>query len=254
MILGIMQPYFFPYLGHFDLIAYSDRWIVFDTVQYIRHGWVNRNRILHPKKGWQYVTVPLRKHTRNTAIKDIEVNEDLKWRPRILSQIQHYKKKAPFFSETYRLVEKCLRVEECSLSRLNVALLEKVCCYLDLGFEYEYFSEMDLDVGPAEGPGDWALRISEAMGATEYVNPPGGTAIFNSSKFEALGIKLTIRDLPFLEYTCGNYEFVPGLSIIDVLMWNSPNKVMSYLEKHRPDGGARMGAPGSSITGGVGGR
>jgi hypothetical protein len=181
--------------------------------------------------------VPLRRHTRDTAIKDIQVNEDLDWRLRILNQIRHYKKKAPYFPETYQLVEECMAVQEHFLSRLNVAILEKVCRHLGLGFEYEYFSEMDLNLGLVEGPGDWALRISERMGATEYVNPPGGTAIFDASKFEALGIKLTIRTAPLLEYTCGDHEFVPGLSIIDVLMWNSPNAVMSHLENHGCDGG-----------------
>jgi hypothetical protein len=231
MKLGIMQPYFFPYLGYFDLINYSDRWIAFDTVQYIRHGWVNRNRILHPKEGWQYIIVPLNKFRRDTVIRDIEVNEDPRWRTRILGQIKHYKKKAPYFRETYQLVEECLAVEEHSLPRLNVAILDKVCRYLGIPFEYEYFSEMELELGPVEGPDDWALCISEAIGATEYVNPAGGIAIFDSSKFEARGIRLSIRNLPSLGYPCTGYEFIPGLSIIDVLMWNPPDKVKEYLDK-----------------------
>jgi hypothetical protein len=233
MRLAIMQPYFFPYLGYFDLINYSDRWIVFDTAQYIRHGWVNRNRILHPKEGWQYIIVPLKKHSRNTAIKDIEVSGDSGWHNRILGQIQHYKKKAPYFDMTYQFVQECLSIKEHSLSRLNAAILEKVCRHLGISFNYEYYSEMDLRLGSVEGPDDWALRIAEALRAEEYVNPPGGTEIFDPAKFEAIGIKLTIRNLPVLEYPCKGYECVPGLSIIDVLMWNSPEKVKEYLEKHK---------------------
>lgn len=233
MKLGIMQPYFLPYLGYFDLINCSDRWIVFDTAQYIRHGWMNRNRILHPKEGWLYVTVPVRKHSRDTAIKDIEVGADPKWRPGIQGQIQHYKKRAPYFRETAALVEECLRAKEHSLSRLNVAILEKVCVHLGIPFQYDYFSDLRLDLGPVDGPGEWALRISEALGATEYVNPPGGEAIFDRSKFEAAGIKLTIRKLPPLEYDCPGYEFIPSLSIIDVLMWNSPEEIGQHLEAHK---------------------
>ena len=231
MKLGIMQPYFFPYLGYFDLINYSDLWIVFDTVQYIRHGWVNRNRILHPKQGWQYIVVPLKKHSRETVIRDIEIGKNPMWYQRILGQNRHYKKKAPYFRETFRLVEECLAIEERSISRLNVVILEKVCLYLGIPFEYEYFSEMQLELESIVEPGDWALRISEKIGAEEYVNPPGAAEIFDSSKFEASGIKLTIRKrLPF-EYACPGYEFVPGLSIIDVLMWNQPDKVKEYLDK-----------------------
>jgi len=233
MILGIMQPYFFPYLGYFDLINYTDRWIVFDTVQYIRHGWINRNRILHPKEDWQYVIVPRKKHRRQTAIKDVEVSADPKWRLRILAQIQHYQKRAPYYGETYQLVEECLAVKQNSLSRLNVAILEKVCLYLGISFQYGYFSKMVLELGPVERPGDWALRIAESLGAKEYVNPPGGEEIFDQSRFKAAGIKLNIRNLPHMEHNCRGYNFVPGLSIIDVLMWSPPEKVKGYLDEHR---------------------
>jgi WbqC-like protein family len=230
MVLGIMQPYFFPYLGYFDLINYSDHWVVFDAVQYMRHGWVNRNRILHPKEGWQYITVPLKRHGRDVLIRDIEISEETDWRRRIIGQLQHYKNKAPYFEKIIRLVEECLSIVEPFLSPLNVAILDKLCQYMGIPFEYQYFSEMNLKLGVVEGPGDWALCIAEAMGAKEYVNPPGGEGIFDRSKFERAGIKLTIRNLRPIKYECKSYEFVPGLSIIDVLMWNSPDKVRGYLE------------------------
>ncbi|RJR15163.1 MAG: hypothetical protein C4581_12625 [Nitrospiraceae bacterium] len=237
MKLGIMQPYFYPYLGYFDLINYSDKWVVFDTVQYIRHGWMNRNRIVNPNGGWQYIIAPLKKHSRNTLIKDIEVMDDPGWHSRILGQIQHYRK-APYFTEVYRLMEECLEIRESSLSRLNVAILCNVCRYLDISFKYEFYSEMDLKIGQIEGPADWALRISEAMGAGEYVNPPGARNMFDEAKFQELGMKLTIRELPVFVYECGGFEFVPGLSIIDVLMWNSPEQIKNYLDFHEVESNA----------------
>lgn len=237
MILGIMQPYFFPYLGYFDLINYSDRWIVFDTVDYIRHGWINRNRILHPSEGWQYVIVPTRKHKHNIAIKDVVVNDDQKWRERIAGQIQHYKKRAPYFRPVKELIEDCLSIGETSLSRLNAKILEKVCAYMAIDLRYELFSEMSLDLGEVNGPGDWALRISEALDADEYINPPGGAEIFEPELFDKSGIKLTIRQIPDLEYGCRGYEYIPKLSIIDVLMWNSPEEVKKFLDSQTtPDG------------------
>ena len=233
MKLGLMQPYFFPYLGYFDVINCVDKWIVFDTVQYIRRGWINRNRILHPKEGWQYVIVPLRKHSRETAIKDVKIANDQPWKERIIGQLQHYRKKAPFFTQTMSLVEDCLSFEDDFISKMNVFILDKVCAHLGIRFDYEFFSEMDLEIGPVEGPGDWALRICEAMGAEEYVNPSGGINIYKEDKFADAGIRLTIRKLPPLEYTCRGYEFIPNLSIIDVLMWNEPEKIKSYLDEHR---------------------
>ena len=176
--LGIMQPYFFPYLGYFDLINCSDQWIVFDIVQYIRHGWMNRNRIHHPKEGDLYIVVPLKKNTRDVLIKDVIIFEDQKWKTKILSQLNHYRKKSPYFKETYAFVEDCLSIDEKFLSRFNAMILEKTCSLLGINFKYEYFSEMDIELGELDGPGDWALRISEVLGAKEYINPPGGEAIF----------------------------------------------------------------------------
>jgi len=230
--LGIMQPYFFPYLGYFDLINYSNRWIIFDTVQYIRHGWINRNRILKPGGDWQYVSVPLKKHGREILIKDVEISANQDWKTRLLAQLQHYKKKAPYFFKTCRLVEECLAVEEPSISRLNAAILEKVCHHLGIPFEYEYFSKMILELESVEEPGDWSLRIADKLGAKEYVNPPGAAELFDSSKFNEIGVKLTIRHLPTLEYECQGFDFIPNLSIIEVLMWNSPDKVKEFLDKN----------------------
>lgn len=229
MKLGIMQPYFFPYIGYFDLIYQTDHWIVFDTAQYIRHGWVNRNRILHPKEGWQYVTVPVQRHQRETPIKDIRIAEDGRWRDRILGQLQHYKNRAPFFNDVLEMVANSLSDSDGSLTQLNVRGLSGICAYLGVSFRFVVFSEMDLALGPVDGPGDWALRIAEALGASEYLNPPGGADLFDPSKFEAAGIRLTIQAPADLEYNCQGYEFQPNLSIIDVLMWNSPEAVRVYL-------------------------
>lgn len=233
MKLGLTQPYFFPYLGYFDLIYQTDQWIVFDSVQYIRRGWGNRNRVLHQNQGWQYLVIPLKKHSRDTSIRDIEIVDDDKWQDKIIGQLQHYKKHAPYFKQTMSIVEKGIVSDNVSLARLNVNCLSLVCQYLGIEFRYQYFSNMHLDLGPIDGPGDWALRVSEALGATEYVNPPGGVAIYDPEKFNAAGIKLTIRRLPPIEYECHRYEFIPHLSIIDVLMWNAPEKVRAHLEKHR---------------------
>ena len=84
-----------------------------------------------------------------------------------------------------------------------------------------------------EGPEDWALRISEAMGAKEYVNLPGGVDLFDEQKFTDSNIKLTIRNLPPFEYSCRGYEFIPNLSVIDLLMWNEPETIKQYLDEHR---------------------
>jgi hypothetical protein len=231
MKLAIMQPYFFPYLGYFDLINYSDRWIVFDDVQYIRHGWINRNRILHPTSGWSYILAPV-KSSRSMRIREVEFANQGEWKSRILGQLRHYQKHAPYYKDTINLLEECFTFEGNSVCQFNVFSLAKVCAYLGINFHYDIFSDMGLQLGPIEGPGDWALRISEALGVQEYVNPPGGEDLFDRTRFEENKIELTIRRLPTFEYECPPYEFVPNLSILELMMWNPPQKIAGYLKEH----------------------
>lgn len=226
-----MQPYFFPGLGYFDLMRTTDRWILFDTVQYRRHGWLNRNRILHPSSGWQYVIAPLKKHHRDTPIRDIEVREGNEWKRRIFAQIAHYKKHAPYYTRTAELVEDALDTDDERLVQVDAFILQRCCEVLGISASVEILSEMDLDLGEVQGPGDWALRISEALGADGYVNPPGGRDLFDPEAFSRCGIELEIRSFPDLTYTPRGLSFEPGLSIIDVLMWNPLEVIHDHLDR-----------------------
>ena len=106
MRLAIMQPYFFPYLGYFSLIKNTDHLILLDEVQFIRHGWIERNRMLKENDGWLYIQVPIKKDKgRNTLIKNIEVNNSLPWKEKILSQVRHYKNIAPNYSVVFNLMQ-----------------------------------------------------------------------------------------------------------------------------------------------------
>jgi hypothetical protein len=230
MILGIMQPYFFPFLGHFDLIRRADRWVVFDLVQYIRHGWINRNRILHPTDGWQYVIVPVRRHARATLIRDVEIDDGADWRNKILGQLRHYRRRAPHFEATLALVARCLEIRERSISRLNAAILAEVSAHLGIRFRGELLSEMDLPLPPIQDPGDWALEIASRLGARTYVNPAGGAALFDPARFAERGIGLELRHPPEMPCARRGYASVPGLSIIDVLMWSAPEEVRAFLD------------------------
>lgn len=224
-----MQPYFFPGPGYFHLIAHTDRWVVFDTAQYRRHSWINRNRVLHPTRGWQYILAPLEKHARETPIDEIRVVGGSDWRGKIVRQLEHYRKEAPFYEPTVKLVREALDVDTDSLARLDVEILSRCCQALDIAFAPEWFSELDLELGPIEDAGDWALRISEALDADVYVNPPGGRGLFDPARFSALGIELVIQDFSDLVYPTPGYSFEPGLSIIDALMWNPVEAIRAHV-------------------------
>jgi len=231
--LAIMQPYFMPYIGYFQLIAASDLFIAFDTAQYIRHGWVNRNRILHPTEGWQYVIAPLRKHAREAAIRDVMVQEGPEWARKLMAQMAHYKKRGPHYGEVIALLESELLPlcnTEITIAKLNVALLRAICKRLGINTPIEVYSEMGLQIADVSHAGQWALRISEAIGAKRYINPPGGRDIFNPDEFKGAGIELRFLEPGEIAYDQGGRGFEPWLSILDLMIWNSTDEIMRHLE------------------------
>ncbi|NVN98672.1 MAG: WbqC family protein [Geobacteraceae bacterium] len=234
MKLGIMQPYFFPYLGYFQLIRSVDSWVVFDVVQYMRHHWINRNRILHPNHGWQYIVVPLASHPRDALIKDMSIASQ-PWREKILAQFTHYKKKAPYYQKTIEFLKYCLfdvAESQTSLALMNHALLNETCRYLSVPYHATICSELGLDFSQIKKPGEWALAISQQLGADEYINPISGADIFEANEFINAKIKLTFIDPHLKEYLQSDYDCHTGLSIIDILMWNSLDEVKLMLKEY----------------------
>lgn len=227
--VGIMQPYLFPYLGYFQLIDATERWVVFDTPQFIRHGWVNRNRILHPTEGAQYILAPLIKKPRHTPILEMHLADKSACLDRIRGQFQHYRKWAPYFEETIALIEATFAGDETQLCALNVRSLELCCERLGIELDVRVFSKMSLELGEVQGPGDWAPKVASALGARSYTNPPGGEDLFDPAQFAELGIELQILDTELRPYDQGRRPFEPGLSILDVFMWNSPEEARALL-------------------------
>jgi hypothetical protein len=233
MKLAIMQPYFLPYLGYFSLIKHTDEFILFDTVQFIRHGWIERNRILKPSNGWQYIMVPLKKHSRETLIKDIEINNDQQWKEKILAQLQHYKKQAPYFSNVIDILNEIFSKEYATIVDLNLASLKTVCYYLGINTPIQVFSLMNIDIEPANAPDEWALNICKALGnVDEYWNPPGGQSFFDKKKYESAGINLKFHSAILTDYDQKRNVFEPGLSIIDVMMFNSVDEINKMLDNY----------------------
>jgi len=241
MKLGIMQPYFFPYLGYFDLLHNVDLFIVYDTVQYIKQGWINRNRVLHPNKiGWQYITIPVDRNSFHnsyrTPISDIRVSVTKLWKQHILGQLAHYEKNAPHAIETINFVTGCLAINEDSISRLNVHFLNECAKLLNLDFQYRFSSELDIELDMAQSSESRVLELCEFLRTKEYVNLPGGVNLYHPEIFESRNIRLTFRDLPMFVYQTHKYDFEPHLSIIDLLMWNEPREIKRHLDQYRGKG------------------
>ena len=228
-----MQPYFLPYLGYFSLIKNTDEWVVFDNVQYINRGWINRNRILSESKdGVAYITIPVIKQSREMLIMDTMIDDSQNWREKIFGQVNFYKKKAPYYLNSMQLIKKILDFDTDKISELNTNALKVICDYLELDFKYSVFSKNPMGIVSVSEPDEWALKISIANGANTYINPPGGKSFFNKNKYEKAGIELKFLNQKLNPYETLNQSFIPGLSILDVMMFNSPKSINKMLDDY----------------------
>lgn len=231
--LSIMQPYFVPYLGYFSLIKHTDHMILLDSVKFIRHGWIERNRILKPDSDWQYIRVPLKKHSSDSLISVIEIDDTLKWKEKIFSQLLHYKKRAPFYNETIKLLENALDIDTNSIVKLNENILMVICEYLDLQVNLSVFSEMDMHIQKPNAADEWALNICTLIdGVTEYWNLEGGAKFFNPKKYTDAGIDIKFMKTNLRGYPQKRRNFEAGLSIIDVLMFNNAKEINMMLDDY----------------------
>ncbi|WP_426060619.1 WbqC family protein [Hymenobacter sp. B1770] len=221
-----MQPYIFPYLGYFQLIAAVDKFILFDDVHFINKGWINRNRLLLNNDIVTF-TIPLRKASQNRLIKDLEISREIKWQPKLLKTIEMAYAKAPYFRQVFPIVNHILTADDTHISRLVHRSLLHVLDYLDVGTEVVASS-----AGYANGHLRGQHKILDICcqeQAGEYVNPLGGAALYERALFDQHGVHLHFLEPTLIGYPQFSSTFVPGLTILDVLMHNSPGQVGQML-------------------------
>jgi WbqC-like protein family len=222
MKLGVMQPYFFPYLGHFALIAAVDEWVVFDVTQYTRKSWINRNRILRAAGGWQYVSVPLVNSSIHISIARAAIANPSELEKYVLGKLSHYARRAPHYRPVCDIVRTTFaRSTDSSLVSLNISGLRTICDYLGLTFRYRICSQLALEFPQGLTAGQWAPCIAARLAADAYLNPIGGRELFNPADFATRGIELQFLDFTPFVYDTPGYAFQNSLSILDVLMWNT---------------------------------
>lgn len=230
---AIMQPYFFPYLGYFSLIKHTDLFVLFDTVQYIHHGWIERNRILNHRAGWSYIRVPRIKHHRHTLIKDVRLDNRQDWRRSLFSQLDVYRKVAPYYRDVREMIAASLDHPFEDIVSVNKTTLEATCAYLGFPRKMPVLSHLGLPMERPNAPDEWALNICKALGGVEeYWNPPGGRSFFDRGKYEAAGLALRFQEPKLTPYEQRRPTFEAGLSIIDVMMFNSPADTSRMLDAY----------------------
>lgn len=220
MRLAIMQPYFFPYIGYYQLLAAVDRFIVYDNIKYTKKGWINRNRMLQNGTDALF-TLPLKSDSDTKDVRERELAADFR-RDSLLNQIRNAYRRAPYFSQTYPLVEQIVRHEETNLFRYVANSLAATCEHLGIATELSISSGIAIDHGLKKQ--DKVLALCEAVGARTYVNASGGKDLYSREAFRERGVELEfIQSRPF-EYPQFGGVFVPWLWIIDVMMFNSMEK------------------------------
>lgn len=216
MRLAIMQPYFMPYIGYFQLIAAVDTFIVYDNIKYTKKGWINRNRMLQNGKDVMF-SLPLKSGSDSLEVCERELAADFN-RDKLLNQIKSAYRQASYFEQTFPLVEQIVRYEEANLFRFLHHAIVKTCEHLGITTEIRISSGIAIDHDLKSQ--DKVLALCEAVGASTYVNTIGGVELYAKETFREQGIELKfIQSKPF-EYTQFGDSFVPWLSIIDVMMFN----------------------------------
>jgi hypothetical protein len=225
--IAIMQPYFFPYLGYIGLMNVVDEFIILDDVQFIRHGWIERNRIIKQQGGWIYFSVPLKKHNQATLIKDIHIENSIIWKRKLFDQLVVYKKIAPNYYQVKKWLENTLSDEFNSISELNVHVLQELKVLFGLRCNICRFNDSSKIRGRVNAPDEWALEICKLYeGKVTYINPEGGRSFFNEGKYRDSGIKLNFYSQKLHIYNQRvNFPFEPGLSVLDLMMFNSNEEI-----------------------------
>lgn len=230
MKLAVMQPYLFPYLGYYQLIAAVDRFVVYDDVNFIKKGWVNRNRILVGGREHLF-TIPISNLSQNRLISEMRVDRLDRWLTSWFRTLQHHYARAPFYGPTRALLERIFTPPTDRLSDLLFRSLSEVCRYIGLTPDWVPTSSC-YENRHLKGQ-DRILDICVREKADEYINLPGGRQLYEPAAFAVRGIRLRFLEPNLQPYPQSGGPFVPGLSVIDVLMFNSPERVRAMAESGR---------------------
>jgi hypothetical protein len=230
MKLAIMQPYFLPYLGYFQLMAAVDRFVVYDDVRFIKGGWINRNRVL--VKGRDHLlTVPLSGASPNRNINEIQLITETAWKEKLLRTVEFAYRRAPYFEQIFPLVREVVNFAECNLAAYLLNGLLAIRDYLGI-WTNVIATSADYQNRELKGAAR-ILDICRREKAIVYVNASGGKELYDPDTFGANGITLRFLEPLDFRYEQFGGEFQPSLSIVDVLMFNPVEKVRDAIYRQK---------------------
>ena len=229
MKIGIMQPYFFPYIGYWQLINAVDKYVIYDDVNYIKNGWINRNNIL--LNGQKHlVTLPLDGASSFELIKNTKITSNQKVKEKLLRTIKNSYLKAPYLNEVFPIIEKTVLSENCVIANAIEFSIRKIVDYLNIDTEIILSSDLSKD-NNLKGQ-DKVIDIVKALNGDAYINAIGGQELYSKEDFAKENIQLNFLKTKDVKYKQFNNDFVPNLSIIDVMMFNSPEEIREMLDDY----------------------
>lgn len=227
MKLAIMQPYLFPYFGYFQLINAVDKFVFYDDVNFIKNGWINRNKILiHGKPA--YFTVQLKEASSFKLINQIEFIDN---RQKLLKTIRMAYSKAPYFDDVFPVINSCLNVQTKLICELVIHAVQEICRFLEIETVFEKSSQIYPETKHLNKI-QRIQRICENNNADSYINAIGGTELYSKPFFNNLNVELYFIQSMDIIYKQHENQFIPNLSIIDLMMFNSKNELRDYLNSY----------------------
>ena len=223
----LMQPYIFPHLPYYQLFQAADIFVFYDDAQYMKGGWINRNRILLNGKP-HFITFPVQKKTLGTIIAESSFKDDIvRWKAKILRTMEQAYSKAPYFESAFPLIKNICEYDETNVARFAEHSIIEIVNYLDINVETRRSSELKTDSSQAGQ--DRVIAVVQALGGQTYVNTIGGMELYSPHNFATRNIELRFLKSSSETYTQFTDEFIPGLSIIDNLMFNSIEEISKQL-------------------------
>ncbi len=227
--IGIMQPYFLPYMGYWQLISCVDAFVIYDNIQYTKKGWITRNRFLLNGRD-EIFSLSVKADSDFLDIADRRLADTFD-RDKLIRQLEGAYRKAPHFNDNFPLIEEIILCSEQELSAYIGNSIAVICGYLGIRTPLIMSSQVPSDHRSLKGS-EKVISICKAQQATEYINPSGGVDLYDRADFAAQGIKLDFLRSRALNYAqFPGHEFQPHLSIVDVLMFNSRDRTAEYLNE-----------------------
>ena len=233
MKIAVMQPYFFPYLGYFQLVNAVDTFVFFDDVHFIKRGWIHRNNVLQQGAAHLF-SIPLSKASQNRRIYEIGLADFTKWRVDFLKMLEHSYKKAPYYPQVSEFISAFLHAKDYeTISDLAIGSVAETMRYL--GVERKFLKSSELPYRKEEGTPaqDKILSICDMLGADTYINPKNGVDLYEKEGFTSRNMELFFIGMNPINYTqLRKDEYVPYLSMLDVLMFNDTETNRGYLDQY----------------------